>query len=216
MSPKQLLKSILSRAEKLGLAQADLDLAREFLDAHDFGLCLDTVVTQVYEEGIRIDEGFYLEVAEAAKKLGLAMEKVERIKGLRKIRISEERRSLESLEQDYWPPLDEYPTPLVTNVYLLRKKPFCELESKDIRLLISQSIGLKHLVPLALDLLEVDVLEESFYYPGDLLVATLCVESHYWDGFPEQKERVKVLLEKSRAVILENKSIYKQIGEWIA
>jgi hypothetical protein len=82
MSPKQLLKSILLKAARLGLGQADLDLAREFLDAHDFGLCLDTVVTQIYEEGVRVDEGFYLEVVEAAKKLGLAMEKVERIKGL--------------------------------------------------------------------------------------------------------------------------------------
>jgi hypothetical protein len=79
---KRLLKSILDRAGRLGLGQADLDLAREFLDIHDFGLCLDTVVTQIYEEGIKIDEGFYLEVVEAARKLGLAMEKVERIKGL--------------------------------------------------------------------------------------------------------------------------------------
>jgi hypothetical protein len=79
---KKLLKSILERAGRLGLAQADLDLAQEFLDIHDFGLCLDTVVTQIYEEGVRIDEGFYLEVVEAARKLGLAMEKVERIKGL--------------------------------------------------------------------------------------------------------------------------------------
>jgi hypothetical protein len=79
---KQLLKSILAEAGRLGLAQGHLDLAREFLDGHEFGLCLDTIVTLVCEDGMRVDEGFYLEVAEAAKKLGLASEKVERVREL--------------------------------------------------------------------------------------------------------------------------------------
>jgi hypothetical protein len=79
---KQTLKSILARAGRLGLAQRHLDLAREFLDGHEFGLCLDTIVTLVYEEGIKVDEGFYREVAEAAKKMGLGEEKVERVREL--------------------------------------------------------------------------------------------------------------------------------------
>ncbi|HEV3411638.1 MAG TPA: MafI family immunity protein, partial [Puia sp.] len=65
---KQTLKSILARAGRLGLAQKHLDLAREFLDGHEFGLCLDTIVTLVCEEGIRVDEEFYREVAGAARK----------------------------------------------------------------------------------------------------------------------------------------------------
>lgn len=77
---KQTLKSILARARRLGLAERHLDLAREFLDGHEFGLCLDTIVTMVCEDGIRVDEGFYTEVAEAAGKLGLAREKVERVR----------------------------------------------------------------------------------------------------------------------------------------
>ena len=79
---KQTLKSILVRAGRLGLAQRHIHLAREFLDGHEFGLCLDTIVALVCEEGIRVDEVFYREVSEAAKKLGLAAEKVERIKEL--------------------------------------------------------------------------------------------------------------------------------------
>jgi hypothetical protein len=79
---KKLLKSILARAGRLGLGQVHLDLAREFLDGHEFGLCLDTIVTLVCEEGIKVDEGFYLEVAEAAGRMGLPGEKVERIKEL--------------------------------------------------------------------------------------------------------------------------------------
>ena len=33
------LKSILAKADKLGLPKANLVLAREFLDGHEFGLC---------------------------------------------------------------------------------------------------------------------------------------------------------------------------------
>ena len=79
---KELLKSILTRAARLGLARRDLDLARDFLRRHEFGLCLDTVVTLVVEEEIKVDETFFAEVAEAARKIGLAHEKVERVKEL--------------------------------------------------------------------------------------------------------------------------------------
>jgi hypothetical protein len=79
---KQTLKSILARARRLGLAERHLALAREFLDGHEFGLCLDTIVTLVVDEGISVDEGFYREVAEAAGKLGLTGEKVERVREL--------------------------------------------------------------------------------------------------------------------------------------
>lgn len=79
---KQTLKSILARAGRLGLAQRHLDLAREFLDGHEFGLCLDTIITLVCEEGIKVDEGFYREVAEAAGKLGLESGKLERVREL--------------------------------------------------------------------------------------------------------------------------------------
>jgi hypothetical protein len=79
---KRLLKSILAKAGGLGLGQADLDVAREFLDGHEFGLCLDTIVTQMTEEGVQIDGATYSEVMEAAGKIGLAAEKVERLKEL--------------------------------------------------------------------------------------------------------------------------------------
>jgi|HubBroStandDraft_1064217.scaffolds.fasta_scaffold26081_4 hypothetical protein len=88
---KQTLKGILARARRLGMAERHLELAREFLDGHEFGLCLDTIVTLVCEEGVQVDEGFYLEVAEAAKKMGLAAEKVE---GVRRLVYENSRRRL--------------------------------------------------------------------------------------------------------------------------
>jgi hypothetical protein len=88
---KQTLKGILARARRLGMAERHLELAREFLDGHEFGLCLDTIVTLVCEEGVQVDEGFSLEVAEAAKKMGLAAEKVE---GVRRLVYENSRRRL--------------------------------------------------------------------------------------------------------------------------
>jgi len=79
---KQTLKSIMARARRLGLAERHLGLAREFLDGHEFGLCLDTIIELMCEEGIRVDEEFYREVADAAGKLGLKGEKVERVREL--------------------------------------------------------------------------------------------------------------------------------------
>lgn len=79
---KQLLKSILERAGRLGLEQRDLALAQEFLDGHEFGFCLDTIIELICEAGVRVDEGFYKEIAEAARKLGLPGGKVERVKEL--------------------------------------------------------------------------------------------------------------------------------------
>lgn len=79
---KQLLKSLIARAGRLGLAQGHLDLAREFLDGHEFGLCLDTLIELICEEGIKVDEVFYLEVVEGARRMGLAEEKAERVKEL--------------------------------------------------------------------------------------------------------------------------------------
>jgi len=45
---KQLLKSLMAKAARLGLSQEHLNLARDFLDGHEFGLCLDTIVTLVF------------------------------------------------------------------------------------------------------------------------------------------------------------------------
>lgn len=62
--------------------QRHLDLVREFLDGHEFGLCLDTLIELVCEEGIRVDEEFYHEVKKGVRRMGLTEEKAERVKEL--------------------------------------------------------------------------------------------------------------------------------------
>ena len=78
--------------------------------------------------------------------------------------------SLEQLEKDIWPAPD-FPSHLVTRCHALQKKPLCDLEVEDLRMLIGQAIGLDFLLPAALAILEKDPLAEGDFFAGDLLIA---------------------------------------------
>lgn len=80
----------------------------------------------------------------------------------------------------------------------LRKVPIGQLGVEDLRLLITQGIGLPFLVPLALDLLEAQPLVEGAYYRGDLLVSVLQVGEAFWVAYPELNNRVVELMEELR------------------
>ena len=105
-------------------------------------------------------------------------------------------RSLEEIEDDYWgdPPADA--TRLMTTAYALHKRPIGELDVEGLRLLISQQIGLRTLIPLALDYVERDPLAEGDFYPGDLLDALMRrVPESYWQAHEDQRARVRVVAE---------------------
>lgn len=91
--------------------------------------------------------------------------------------------SLQELENDYWGPVGAGETPLIRECLRLRKAPLAQLTANDLRLLIGQRIGLKHLVPLALELLRADPWLECSY-PGDLLAAVLRIGFDFWEGNP--------------------------------
>jgi hypothetical protein len=56
-----------------------------------------------------------------------------------------------------------------------------ELTIEQLRLLINQNVGLKYLVPKAIEILKGDVLANGDCYEGDLLNAVLTVEEQYWN-----------------------------------
>ena len=70
-SIKKELSALIVDAKKLGLAEADVVTATEFLAKFEYGLCFDTVLTQLYEYNIPINTGFYTAVENMAKVLGL-------------------------------------------------------------------------------------------------------------------------------------------------
>ena len=56
----------------------------------------------------------------------------------------------------------------------------------DLRLLLSQQVGVEVLAPQAIRVLRHDPLAEGDYYPGDLLVAVMKLPSSYWAAHPDE------------------------------
>jgi hypothetical protein len=69
-----LLLALIESAKMLGLKNQDLTNAREFLEHHEFGLCFDTIITQMYEFDIEINNEFYMIVSKVANKMSLPVE----------------------------------------------------------------------------------------------------------------------------------------------
>lgn len=103
-----------------------------------------------------------------------------------------EDKTLEELENDYWtdPGKSSY---LIETVYQLRKKPIADLEVEDLRLLLSQNVGLTHLMPLAIEHLKEDILSEGDYYEGDLLNSVLTTQKEFWQGNEMKDELIDLV-----------------------
>ena len=103
-------------------------------------------------------------------------------------------KSIENLEKDYWgqPPKDA--TTLVDRVHRLRTIQIEQLTPGDIRLLIGQNVGLKFLIPVALDLLREDLFMDTDFYNGDLLKYVMRVDNDFWDANNELNEELNDLL----------------------
>jgi hypothetical protein len=89
-------------------------------------------------------------------------------------------KSIEQLENDYWKEPVEFQSNLVINCYKYRKIPINELTIEQLRLLVSQKIGLKHIVRLGIKELAKNVLAEGDFYEGDLLVAISNLTLEFW------------------------------------
>ncbi|MBO0323047.1 hypothetical protein J0X14_12130 [Muricauda sp. CAU 1633] len=88
-------------------------------------------------------------------------------------------KSLESLENDVWAESqdDSY---LISTCLSLRKKKLKEYEIEDLRIMIGQDIGLRFLIPIAIQKLQTNILAEGDYYEGDLLMSVLNSDIAYW------------------------------------
>jgi hypothetical protein len=109
-------------------------------------------------------------------------------------------KSIEQLENDYWKDI-EFPTGLVERCHRYRRIPIGNLTAGQIRTLIVQQIGIKFLIPLALELLKKDVLMEADLYEGDLLEAILKVDSSFWEQNPLIKSEIFDLIEANKQLL---------------
>ena len=115
-------------------------------------------------------------------------------------------KSLEELENDYWDK-PGYKSYVVTTCFAARKKPLSELSNEEIRLLIGQKLGLKYLLPLAIDLLKTDPLIEVTFFPGDLLYQLLKLDFKDWIDNKEERDSLLKIVINNRSKIEENTEI---------
>lgn len=115
--------------------------------------------------------------------------------------------SIEQLENDIWKEPVEYPSGLAINCHNNRKIPIKQLTVEQLRLLISQKIGLEHIIEIAIQKLEENILAEGDLYEGDLLVSVSCLSTQFWN-------ENKIHLEKLRTIVEFNiELIIAELGE---
>jgi hypothetical protein len=99
--------------------------------------------------------------------------------------------TIESIENVIWQKPDFNSSKLEKKCYELRKKNIDDLSTEDLRLLISQNIGLKALIPKAILILTEEPFIEGDFYEGDLLQTVLNVDNLFWSENFELHETVK-------------------------
>ena len=89
-------------------------------------------------------------------------------------------KSIEQLENNVWEMPNEFPTDMIKRCFEYRKISIAELTTEQIRLLISQEIGIQYLIGTAIEKLKRNILAEGDFYEGDLLVAVSKIPAEYW------------------------------------
>jgi hypothetical protein len=103
-------------------------------------------------------------------------------------------RSLEELEHKAWhtPPMNS--SPAVMRCVALRSTKLRDYSAADIRFMIGQNIGLKYLIPLAIQKISANILLNTGYYEGDLLKTMLTSDPGFWDKNANMLHKMSMLL----------------------
>ena len=105
-------------------------------------------------------------------------------------------RSLQELEgQDWGEPT--YFSSLVVECHRLHRVPLRDLTTGDLRRLIGQQIGLRYLVPLALETLALTPWVSGDYYEGDLLQNVIGLPPAFWQEHPDWRAEVDAIVAKA-------------------
>lgn len=110
-------------------------------------------------------------------------------------------KSIEQLENDYWNEPSEFPTSLVEKCHRYRKINIGELTNEQLRFLISQHIGTEHIIGIALEKLERNILTEGDFYEGDLLVSISSLPTKFWNKKETEFRTFKNLVERNSEII---------------
>lgn len=120
----------------------------------------------------------------------------------------DENKSLEELEQNKWKDSDS-PTSLVEKCHQYRKIFLKNLTIEQMRLLIRQNIGLKYLIPKAIEILKTNILAEGELYSGDLLSAVLTSDETFWANNQSLRLEIERLVDNKRDAIFDKELLQK-------
>lgn len=118
-------------------------------------------------------------------------------------------KSLENLEKSNWG-YSDFDSHLVATCHKLRRKPLDEFTIEDLRIMIGQNIGLKFLIPLALEELYKNILAEGDLYEGDLLQAVLNSETEFWQANKTMFGQLNLLVQSNTELIKLNNIMLTQ------
>ena len=126
-------------------------------------------------------------------------------------------KSIEQLENDYWKEPSEFPTNLVKRCFEYRKIKVSELTIEQIRLLISQKIGIEFLIGIALEKLKQNIIVEGELYEGDLLDSVSKVPTEFWNKNSTEFLNFKNIFESNKEKIISElgEKEYDRISERI-
>jgi len=68
---EKLLLKLIELAKTLGLSEFDVNNATEYLINHEYGLSYDTIITQMYEYDLEINNEIYILISQIGKKMKL-------------------------------------------------------------------------------------------------------------------------------------------------
>lgn len=121
-------------------------------------------------------------------------------------------KSIEELENSYWgePPVDSY---VVGACHKARQKPLKLLSNEEIRLLAGQKIGLKYILPIAVEILKRNAFIEITYFEGDLLLQILRLDISDWEGNTQALDDFKEIVRQNMPMIAECKDISVTLAE---
>lgn len=106
-------------------------------------------------------------------------------------------KSIEELENSRWVESD-FDSYVVRTVQEARKKPLSELSNEEIRVLVSQKVGLKYILPMAVAILKRNPLTEASLYEGDLLECVLRLSPSDWSDNPEDYREFREIIKTNK------------------
>lgn len=125
------------------------------------------------------------------------------------------KQTLEQLENEIWPTVFDVSF-MISTCHNLRKKPIHQFDVEDLRLMISQKIGIAFLIPEALRKLDKNLFLEGHLYPGDLFEAVLSAGLNYWFAHQDNVEWLILIADKNEPRLKKKyPQLYESYQEWV-